>query len=241
MANTLRKDRASISAMFNNIAHSYDLLNHLLSFGVDKYWRGVLVKKLMHRRPTTVLDIACGTGDLTIALFKKGVNVTGLDIATGMIDIARKKSDRCFEKNAGVATRPVYISGSADSIPITDKSFDAVTIGFGIRNFENRGESLLEINRVLKSGGSLAILEFATPRNKMWRAIFNLYFLKILPAIGRLISGDKNAYSYLPQSVESFPQYGEFAAELEHFGFKDVEYRSLTGGIAILYFAVKKD
>ena len=241
MANTLKKDRASISAMFNNIAHSYDLLNHLLSFGIDKYWRGILVKKLMKRSPDTALDIACGTGDLTIALYKKGVNVTGLDIATAMIEIAAKKSDQCFEKFPGTAARPVYISGSADSIPLSDKSFDAVTIGFGIRNFENRGESLLEINRVLKSGGSLAILEFATPRNRLWKSIFNLYFLKMLPAIGRIISGDKNAYSYLPQSVESFPQYEEFATELEHFGFEDVEYRSLTGGIAILYFAVKKD
>ncbi|MHC1780905.1 MAG: bifunctional demethylmenaquinone methyltransferase/2-methoxy-6-polyprenyl-1,4-benzoquinol methylase UbiE [Bacteroidales bacterium] len=241
MANTLKKDRASISAMFNSIAHSYDLLNHLLSFGIDKYWRGILVKKLMKRRPATVLDIACGTGDLTIALCKKGVKVTGLDIADAMIEIAKKKSDRCFEQVSGIAARPSYISGSADSIPLADKSFDAVTIGFGIRNFENRGESLLEINRVLKSGGSLAILEFATPRNKIWKFIFNLYFLKVLPAIGTLISGDKNAYSYLPQSVESFPQYNEFATELEHFGFENVEYKSLTGGIAILYFAVKKD
>lgn len=241
MANTLKKDRASISAMFNNIAHSYDLLNHLLSFGIDRYWRGILVKKLMERSPATALDIACGTGDLTIALYKKGVNVTGLDIATAMIEIAGKKSDQCFEKFPGIAARPIYISGSADSIPLSDKSFDAVTIGFGIRNFENRGESLLEINRVLKSGGSLAILEFATPRNILWKFIFNLYFLKMLPSIGRIISGDKNAYSYLPQSVESFPQYEEFATELEHFGFENVEYRSLTGGIAILYFAVKKD
>ena len=241
MGNSLKKDRASISAMFNNIAHSYDLLNHLLSFGIDKYWRSLLVKKVIQIKPSEILDIACGTGDLTIALYKRGINVTGLDIANRMIDIAKKKSDKYIERYPGRAARPIFITGSADSIPLSDKSFDAVTIGFGIRNFENRGESLLEINRVLKSGGVLAILEFATPGNKIWRSVFNLYFLKILPAIGRLISGDKSAYNYLPKSVETFPQYSEFATELEHFGFKNVEFRSLTGGIAILYFAVKND
>ncbi len=241
MAISLKKDRESISAMFNNIAHSYDLLNHLLSFGIDRYWRGVLVKRLIQIRPSNLLDIACGTGDLTIAIYKKGVNVTGLDIAEKMLEIAKRKSDKCFEKTKTGAARPNFIKGSADSIPYDNNSFDAVTIGFGIRNFENRGESLLEINRVLKKGGAIAILEFATPRNKIWRAVFHLYFLKILPAIGRVISGDRKAYDYLPQSVETFPQYSEFATELEHFGFENVEFRSLTGGIAILYFAVKKD
>lgn len=237
MAGTLNKDRAGISAMFNNIAASYDILNHLLSFGIDRYWRGVLVKRLIKRRPKKVLDIACGTGDLTIAIYKKGVEVIGLDIADKMIAIAKKKSDKTFERFPTGAPRPKYICGSADEIPFENSTFDAVTIGFGIRNFENRGESLLEIKRVLKSGGTLAILEFATPKNKLWRTLFNSYFLKILPLVGKIISKDNHAYNYLPKSVETFPQYSEFAGELEHFGFESVKYRSLTGGVAILYIA----
>jgi demethylmenaquinone methyltransferase/2-methoxy-6-polyprenyl-1,4-benzoquinol methylase len=237
MGGTLNKDRAGISAMFNNIAASYDILNHLLSFGIDKYWRAVLVKKLVKRKPKKVLDIACGTGDLTIAIYKRGVEVIGLDIADKMIAIAKRKSDKTYERFSTGAPRPKYICGSADEIPFENSTFDAVTIGFGIRNFENRGESLLEIKRVLKSGGTLAILEFATPKNKLWRTLFNIYFLKILPFVGKIISKDNHAYNYLPKSVESFPQYKEFADELEHFGFDSVKYKSLTGGVAILYIA----
>ncbi len=237
MTGTLKKDRAGISAMFNNIAGSYDILNHLLSFGIDRYWRRVLVKRVIKRNPKKILDIACGTGDLTISLFKKGVEVTGLDIADKMIAIAKKKSDKASKKYSAGTCIPNYICCSADELPFENSTFDAVTIGFGIRNFENRGESLLEIRRVLKKGGTLAILEFATPKNKLWRSLFNVYFLKVLPLVGKVISKDSHAYNYLPKSVESFPQYSEFAEELEHFGFESVDYQSLTGGVAILYIA----
>lgn len=241
MSLKINKEREKISAMFNNIAGSYDLLNHLLSFGIDKRWRKKLIGRVMIRNPKRVLDIACGTGDLTLALYKKGIEVTGLDIADKMMEVAKVKCHKYSMKQSSLKSikEPDFVCASADSIPFDDKSFDAVTIGFGIRNFENRGESLLEINRVLKNGGTLAILEFATPKNRLWRWIFGLYFLKILPFIGKIVSKDSQAYSYLPQSVSTFPQYEEFAAELEHFGYTNIDYLPLTGGVAILYLAQK--
>lgn len=236
----INKEREKISTMFNNIAGSYDLLNHLLSFGIDKRWRKKLVGRVLPKNPKTVLDIACGTGDLTLALFKKGIDVTGLDIAEKMMDVAKDKFARHISKTKEkTQPEPSFVCASAESIPFKDSTFDAVTIGFGIRNFENRGESLLEISRVLKRGGTLAILEFATPKNHLWKWLFNLYFMKILPFIGKIISKDSHAYNYLPQSVSTFPQYEEFASELEHFGFKDIDYIPLTGGVAILYIAQK--
>src|SRR3989339_18605 len=232
----INKEREKISTMFNNIAGSYDLLNHLLSFGIDKRWRKRLIGRVLLKNPKTVLDIACGTGDLTLALFKKGVKVTGLDIAQKMMDVAEEKMARHIRKTQKTTlSKPEFVCASAESIPFENSTFDAVTIGFGIRNFENRGESLLEISRVLKKGGTLAILEFATPKNKIWRWFFNLYFLKILPFIGKIISKDNHAYSYLPQSVSTFPQYEEFASELENFGYVNIDYIALTGGVAILY------
>lgn len=228
----LNKESEKISAMFNSIAGSYDFLNHLLSFGIDRRWRALLVKKLIKKKPVKVLDIACGTGDLTIALAKQKIEVTGLDFAAKMVEIAKQKSSK-------ITPTPSYIIASAHSIPFPDNLFDAVTIGFGIRNFEKRGESLLEINRVLKKGGMLAILEFATPKNRIWRWLFNIYFLKLLPVIGRLISKDKNAYNYLPKSVGTFPQYGEFTSELQHINFTDVDFKPLTGGVVIMYTAYK--
>ncbi len=231
MSNKINKERTTIAAMFNNIASSYDFINHVLSFGIDKIWRKKLLKKVLKSKPQNALDVACGTGDISLALNKRGVKVTGLDIARGMLEIAKVKANK-------KKIEPIeFILASADSIPFPNNSFDLVTIGFGIRNFENRAEALSEIKRVLKEDGELAILEFATPRNIIWRKLFNFYFLTILPFAGKIISGDKYAYHYLPSSVATFPQYGQFAAELEHIGYSNIEFKSLTGGVAILYSA----
>jgi len=236
MDNALQKDRASVSSMFNNIAGKYDLLNHLLSLGIDKIWRRKLLKFVKANNPKKILDLACGTGDMTIALYKSGFEVIGADIAEKMLEIARVKSNRI---RSGSIPSPVYILASADSIPFPDNSFDSVTITFGIRNFENRKSSLQEIIRVLKNGGYLSILEFALPKNKLWRGLFNFYFLNILPLVGRLISKDMKAYTYLPESVKSFPQYGDLCNEISAEGFTEVQYKSLTGGVAVLYTARK--
>jgi len=244
----INKEKTAIAAMFNNIAGSYDIVNHILSFGVDKIWRNKLLKKVLKSNPKKALDIACGTGDISIALMKKGIEVTGLDIANEMLEIAKTKTTKKYKeyktkysnnnKNKYLEIKPIeYVLASADSIPFPDKTFDLVTIVFGIRNFENRGEALLEIRRVLNTKGELAILEFATPHNIIWRALYSFYFLTILPLIGRLISGNGHAYNYLPSSVASFPQYNEFAQELEQIGYSNVCFKPLTGGVAILYTA----
>lgn len=236
MSNALQKDRESVSSMFNNIASKYDLLNHLLSFGIDKIWRRKLLKFVKAGNPEKVLDLACGTGDMTIAIYKSGFEVIGIDIAEKMLEIAKGKSNRI---RSGSTPPPAYILASADSIPFSDNSFDSVTITFGIRNFENRISSLQEIMRVLKNGGYLSILEFAMPKNRLWHGLFNFYFLNILPFVGKLISKDIKAYTYLPVSVKSFPQYGDLCNEIKNEGFTEVKFKSLTGGVAVLYTARK--
>ncbi len=232
----LHTGRDSIASMFNSISARYDLLNHLLSFGVDRFWRRAVVRRIQAEKVVNVLDIACGTGDLTIALWKKGLNVTGVDIAEKMVEIAKKKSSVL---NISEKAAPQYIIAPAESLPFGHNSYDAVTIGFGIRNFEDRKKALSEIKRVLRPGGFLAVLEFSTARNPVWRKIFCFYFFKILPIIGRIISNDSQAYRYLPESVRKFPTPAEFCEELKISGFEKLSAISKTGGIAVTYFGYK--
>ncbi len=232
---TLKKDRETIKGMFNNIAHGYDFLNHLLSFNIDKKWRRKMTGFLKNYsqenniKPLNVLDIACGTGDSSIELKKNGINVTGIDIADKMLEKAKIKSPDID-----------FILGSAESLPFENNSFDAVTISFGIRNFDNRDKCIKEIHRVIKKDGVLCILEFAKPENIILRKGYNMYFNNILPFIGGIISKDKNAYKYLAKSVEQFPKYGDFLQELIRGGFSEANYNKYTFGIAVLYVARKK-
>jgi len=236
MGEGIRKERGTISAMFNSIAGSYDFLNHLLSLGIDKRWRKRLIREVMKKNPATALDVASGTGDIAIALYNRNIKVTGIDIAQKMLDRAVEKCSKLPEE---ITPRPEFVLASADEIPYPESSFNLVTIGFGIRNFENRPQSLSEIFRVLTPGGELAILEFASPKNKIWRSLYTFYFHNILPIIGKIISKDMGAYTYLPESVSEFPQYGAFCSEMERAGFKTVRFRPLTGGVAVLYTAEK--
>ena len=229
----LKKDRATISGMFNSIASKYDLLNRVLSFGTDVVWRKILIKKVVKSSPESILDLACGTGDLTISFAKKGYRVSGADIAEKMIDVAKRK----WRQNWGKG--PDYYIASAENLPFEDDSFDVVTISFGIRNFDHREQCEREIARILKRSGMLVVLEFATPRNYLWGKIYRFYFHNILPVLGRLVSKDSSAYSYLPASVDSFPQYEEFCKELENNGFNNATYKPLSGGISVLYIAKK--
>ncbi len=229
----LNKSRETISSMFDSIAPVYDRLNHLLSFGIDRSWRRRLVRAVssfcaLRGGEVKVLDMACGTGDVSIALKRKGLDVVGADISENMLALARKKAP-------GIDFR----YGDASELPFADRSFDAVTIAFGIRNFDKRAQCIRELHRVLKDGGMLAIAEFSIPRNRLWRGIYTLYFKNILPAIGRLVSKQAYAYSYLPESSFDFPAPEKFRAELSEGGFRAVTARSMTGGVSYLYIGRK--
>ena len=211
--------------MFDSIAPVYDRLNHLLSFGIDRSWRRRLVRAVSS---FCALSMACGTGDVSIALRRKGLDVVGADISENMLALARKKAPEID-----------FRYGDASELPFADGSFDAVTIAFGIRNFDKRAQCIRELHRVLKDGGMLAIAEFSIPRNRLWRGIYTLYFKNILPAIGRLVSKQAYAYSYLPESSFDFPAPEKFRAELSEGGFRAVTARSMTGGVSYLYIGRK--
>lgn len=229
----LNKSRETISSMFDSIAPVYDRLNHLLSFGIDRSWRRRLVRAVssfcaLRGGEVKVLDMACGTGDVSIALRRKGLDVVGADISENMLALARKKAPEID-----------FRYGDASELPFADGSFDAVTIAFGIRNFDKRAQCIRELHRVLKDGGMLAIAEFSIPRNRLWRGIYTLYFKNILPAVGRLVSKQAYAYSYLPESSFDFPAPEKFRAELSEGGFRAVTARSMTGGVSYLYIGRK--
>ncbi len=233
MTEHLDKDEKKISGMFDSIASKYDRMNHGMSLGIDRLWRRRFVRQLGKKLPekAAVLDLACGTGDLTKALSNKGYHVTGLDISAEMMAIGR-------EKCRYLSPKPNFVLGSAEQIPFPDASFDAVTIAFGLRNFDHRARCLAEIRRVLKPGGQLAVLEFAVPRNRHWNKIYLFYFKNILPLIGRLV-GSADAYGYLVDSVLAFPRYEALCDEFRAAGFLFPHYQPYTGGISVGYFVSK--
>jgi demethylmenaquinone methyltransferase/2-methoxy-6-polyprenyl-1,4-benzoquinol methylase len=232
MEKILDKNEKKISVMFDSIASKYDWMNHGMSLGIDRIWRRRFVRKLakeMQADMPAVLDLACGTGDLTKAMALRGWLVTGLDISSEMMAVAK-------EKCRDLDPHPAFVLGSAESIPFADDSFDAVTIAFGLRNFDHRAHCLQEIRRVLKPGGQLAVLEFAEPKNRLWRAIYLFYFKHAMRLMGRLI-GRASAYGYLVDSVQAFPRYEALIAEFLAAGFSQATYQSYSGGIAVAYFA----
>ena len=231
MEKKLDKNEKKISGMFDSIASKYDRMNHGMSLGIDRLWRWRFVRRLTKQLApgAVVLDLACGTGDLTKALSDKGYHVIGLDISAEMMAIGR-------EKCRYLSPKPNFVHGSAEQIPFPDASFDAVTIAFGLRNFDHRAQCLAEIRRVLKPGGRLAVLEFAVPRNRHWQKIYLFYFRHVLPLIGRL-AGSADAYGYLVDSVLAFPRYESLCDEFRATGFLFPHYRPYSGGIACGYFS----
>ena len=223
--------------MFNAIAGRYDLLNHLLSGGVDFYWRRRALAAVRRRGPARVLDLATGTGDFARAAGRLDPGrVVGVDVAVDMVRIARAKLGR-----AGGSRAPDLMVGDAEMLPFRDRSFDLVTVAFGARNFGSVGAGLAEAERVLRSEGEVIVLEFTEPTLPVFRQLYGFYFNRVLPIVGGLISGNREAYSYLPRSVGSFPQGGEFLELMEAAGFTDTRATPLTLGICAVYQGRKSD
>jgi demethylmenaquinone methyltransferase / 2-methoxy-6-polyprenyl-1,4-benzoquinol methylase len=226
-AKNLPEDHARrVREMFARISSRYDLLNHLLSANIDKRWRRATIRKLRPLLPkgARVLDVACGTGDLSIEIFERtGAEVVGLDFCRPMLDLARQKTQQID-----------FVEGDALGLPFADQTFDAVTIGFGLRNLSSVESGLDELRRILKPGGRVAILEFSQPTARGFRALVNFYYARVLPRFGGLLSS-RSAYEYLPDSISRFPNQEKLAELMGNAGFDDVSFENLTGGIAALH------
>ncbi|HSO86021.1 MAG TPA: bifunctional demethylmenaquinone methyltransferase/2-methoxy-6-polyprenyl-1,4-benzoquinol methylase UbiE [Draconibacterium sp.] len=228
-----KKDQ--VEEMFNNISPKYDLLNHLLSANIDKLWRRKTIKMLSPYHPELIVDIATGTADFAVAATKiNGAKVVGIDISEGMLEVGRRK----IEKKA-LANVIDLIKADSENLPFENDKFDAAIVGFGVRNFENLKKGLSEIKRVLKPGGVFFILEFSKPEKSPYKQIYQFYFTKVLPFIGRQISKDSNAYTYLPESVNEFPDGEKFLTILADVGFVGNKCFLQTFGIASIYEAHK--
>jgi demethylmenaquinone methyltransferase/2-methoxy-6-polyprenyl-1,4-benzoquinol methylase len=227
--------KQQVAQMFDNISHRYDFLNHFLSLGIDKAWRRKAIRLLAPHQPRILLDVATGTGDFALQALKLNPDkVIGVDISEGMLDVGRKKITRL-----GLAEKVELKTGDSENLPFEQNKFDAVTVAFGVRNFENLEKGLQEIYRVLKPGARLVVLEFSMPRRFPFRQLYNFYFKAILPKIGQLISKDKSAYTYLPESVAAFPDGEDFVSILKNVGFKNTSCQPLTFGISSIYTAQK--
>jgi len=224
-----------VQDIFNDIAPKYDLLNHLLSMNIDKGWRRKAMSCIGEQEKGCLLDVACGTGDFSIAAHRAGVKqVTGIDISENMVEIGKKKVG-----DLHLADAIELKTGDCEHMEFATGMFDVVTVAFGVRNFGDLGAGLREIARVLKPCGKVVILEFSTPRNPLFRRVYGLYSHRLLPAIGGMISKDRKAYEYLPASVDEFPAPECFMAMMREAGFKDCRARSQSLGIAQIYTGEK--
>lgn len=229
--------KVQVEEMFDNISPKYDLLNHILSANIDKIWRKRVIRMLAKHHPSEILDIATGTADFAIAATKiSNSKITGIDISEGMLEIGQKKISRLkLEKKIEL------IKADSENLPFSDNQFDAAIAGFGVRNFESLKAGLKEVLRVIKPGGVFFILEFSKPVKTPFKQLYQFYFLKILPFVGGLISKNKNAYTYLPESVNEFPDGHDFLTILADVGFVENRFYTQTFGIATIYKAIKPE
>ncbi len=227
--------KEQVAEMFDNIAPKYDFLNHFFSLGIDIQWRKKVRKMVHTRKVESILDIATGTGDLAITLHKPGISIKGVDISAGMLEVAREK---IIAK--GLENDITMIQGDAESIPFPDDHFDVITVAFGARNFENLEKGLKDMLRTLKPDGRIFILEFSKPTRTPFKQFYGFYFRYIMPGIGKLVSKDNAAYTYLPESVQAFPFGEEFLGIMERCGYKNTECKPLTMGIASIYTGGKQ-
>lgn len=233
--NAPESKKQQVERMFNRISGSYDFLNRLLSLGIDRRWRRKLVKMLSEGHPLTILDVATGTADLAMAIARANPEavVTGIDIAQQMLDIGTEKV-----RKAGLDHQISLQQGDAEVLPYPDGAFDAITVAFGVRNFENLDKGLAEMHRTLRPGGTLWVLEFSQPKG-WFRPFFLLYFKYLLPFIGRLTSKDPRAYHYLFESVQAFPEGESFLTCLRKNGFSQMKWFPLTFGTCSIYTATR--
>jgi len=225
--------KEKVQQMFDNIAPTYDKLNHIMSLSVDKLWRRHALKEIVDGTPQRILDVACGTGDSTISIAKaaaEGTEVIGADISEGMMALVKGKAEK-----AGVGERISLQVADGEALPFWEGTFDRVTCAFGIRNFEHKERGLEEFLRVLKPGGKAVVLELSVPQNKVVRWVYDLYFLHILPWVGGSISGDRAAYRYLPASVHNFPPPNDFCRMMEEAGFRNVRCRTFSFGLCRMF------
>jgi demethylmenaquinone methyltransferase / 2-methoxy-6-polyprenyl-1,4-benzoquinol methylase len=236
---TIDKSGERVRKMFGEIAPNYDRLNHLLSMNVDHYWRRQVVRRLAPKPGDSILDVCTGTGDLALAFWRQTSGqcpIVGADFCPEMLEIGRAK-----QKRLGIPAETLrFVEADSQQLPFPDHSFEFVTVAFGLRNIADPQRGLSEMVRVCKPGGSVAVLEFSTPRRQPIKGAYGIYFKHVLPVIGRIVNRNKtSAYNYLPTSVEQFPAYEKLAEWLREAGLNQVKFRPLTFGIATLYVGVK--
>ncbi|UXX80031.1 bifunctional demethylmenaquinone methyltransferase/2-methoxy-6-polyprenyl-1,4-benzoquinol methylase UbiE [Reichenbachiella carrageenanivorans] len=233
--NQEQSKKQQVADMFNNISKRYDFLNHFLSMGIDILWRKKAIRQLKSHQPKIILDIATGTGDLAIEALKlKPEKIIGVDISEGMLEVGKKKMIEL-----GVEDIIEMRLGDSEQLLFEDNKFDAVIVAFGVRNFEHLEKGLSDMRRVLKDGGKLVVLEFSKPTKFPMKQLYGFYFKAILPLIGKIVSSDNAAYTYLPESVAEFPYGQDFLNILEKTGYKDTKCKPLTFGISSIYTAIK--
>jgi demethylmenaquinone methyltransferase/2-methoxy-6-polyprenyl-1,4-benzoquinol methylase len=227
--------KQQVARMFDNIALRYDFLNRFLSFGIDRYWRSSAIRELRQDKPKLILDIATGTADVALTAMKlHPEKIFGVDISEEMLEIGRKKV-----RAKGLAEKIELLAGDSEKLIFDDNKFDAVTVAFGVRNFERLQEGLREIHRVLKPGGKLVVLEFSKPHNRLIRALYDFYSTRITPSLGKMISKDPSAYTYLHESIRAFPSGRAFLDELNKAGFVNTTARPMTFGVVSVYCGIK--
>ena len=229
--------KQEVEAMFDNIAHKYDFLNHFFSLGIDILWRKRAIRMIKKYNPKSILDVATGTGDfalLTAKHYKEVDAITGIDISEGMLEVGRKKI-----RERELQDKIVFKKADSENLPFEDHSFDAYTVAFGVRNFENLEQGMREMLRVLRPNGVGVVLEFSRPKHFPIKQLFGFYFRFIMPTLGKWVSKDSRAYEYLPESVAQFPSGKDFLDVMERVGYKRVRCIPLSGGIASIYIGEK--
>lgn len=228
--------KEQVADMFNNISKTYDVLNRMMTMGIDTIWRKKAIRSLLSIKPQLILDVATGTGDFAIESLRilKPKKIIGVDISSGMLEVAKTKIVK-----KGLSDQFEVQLGDSEKLQFADNTFDAVTVAFGVRNFENLPQGLADIHRVLKPGGKAVILELSNPTAFPVKQLYHFYFHKFTPAMGKLISKDASAYSYLPESVANFPDGDRFAAITKQVGFRETKVRPQTFGFCTIYECTK--